>query len=169
MGSTAVLNSVSTHQILVPIRCWNTRNLHTSLLKMLPNPAKSYFHHEFVTTSCLLYQKSLICHASLHLTFHFLTSLKTITTHNVKCLRSVTSLFLKYFSATMVGIILKQFLSSNETKPPDCLNTVFLNNVFGPRSNLVCYTIKTQNKTGNVHINITLRHIHVTTTYVEKQ
>jgi len=46
---------------------------------------------------------------------------------------------------------------------------MFLNNVFVPRSNLVSYTIKTQNKTGNVHINIKLRHIHVTTTDVEKQ
>jgi len=166
VGGTAVLNSASTHQILVPIRCWNTRNLHPSLLKMLPNPAKSYFHHEFVTTSCLFYQKSLICHVSLHLTFHFFTKqLQHTMCHNM----SVTPLFLKYISATMVDIILKQFLSSNETKPPDCLNTVFLNNVFGPRSNLVSYTIKTQNKTGNVHINITLRYIHVTTTYVEKQ
>jgi len=69
----------------------------------------------------------------------------------------------------MVGIILKQFLNSNETKSPDCLNTVFLNNVSGPRNNLVSYTSKTQNKTGNIRINVTLRHIHVTTTDVEKQ
>jgi hypothetical protein len=69
----------------------------------------------------------------------------------------------------MVGIIFKQFLNNNETKSPDCLNTVFLNNVFGPRNNLVGYTIKTQNKTGNVHTNVTLRHIHVTTTDVKKK
>jgi hypothetical protein len=69
----------------------------------------------------------------------------------------------------MVGIIFKQFRNSNETKSPYCLNTVFLNNVFGPRNNLVSYTIKTQNKTGNVCINVTLRHIHVTTTDVEKK
>jgi len=69
----------------------------------------------------------------------------------------------------MVGIILKQFLNSKETKPPNCLNIVFLNNVFVPRNNLVSYTIKTQNKTGNVHIHIKLRHVHVTTTDVEKQ
>jgi hypothetical protein len=69
----------------------------------------------------------------------------------------------------MVGIILQQFLNSNDTKSPDCLNTVFLNNVSGPRNNPVHYTIKTQNKIGNVRINVTLRHIHVTTTDVEKQ
>jgi len=69
----------------------------------------------------------------------------------------------------MVGIILKQFLNSNETKSPDCLNTMSLNNAFGPRNNLVRYTSKTQNKRGNVLINVTLRHIHVITTDVEEQ
>jgi hypothetical protein len=69
----------------------------------------------------------------------------------------------------MVGIIFKQFLNSNETKSPDCLNTVFLNKAFGPRNNLVGYTTKTQNKPGNVRINVTLRHIHITITDMEKK
>jgi hypothetical protein len=102
-------------------------------------------------------------------------------THRVKVTSLVSNItFFNNSSATMVGMdekqclpniphCFKQFLNTHAIKSQDCLKTVFINNVSRSRNNLISYIIKTQNKTGNVHINIILRYIHVIIIDMEKQ